>query len=723
MSALNNTEKINFIKNNFHQYFDIALNQSLSTTETVNLVIPIDTINSPGVTNNSFTSYHHDITFPEDYKIEDILSKYEDTDYEGIKCVCTKVTDGDTIEIKILNKKSDTETSSETKIVRLVGANTPEEGNPGYDVSKEFLEKVCFSPKYLKRLALERKEIELSEDEENYYKKVENDKPIFFKEDSIRPHGRNNRDYGRYYGVLIVDGKNINEVILKERIGELWYIPPSEFPSYEWISPQTSIHAENVNNTSINVLFPYFNEEMTNVVFTPRDDVSTIYRYEIYKGVYYIKLQPYSQYIRMHLLPKYYDCSDEILFLKDDMIKPNIIKSNDYDYFEEGNPINSYYKENNEIRDRTNIPESEKKYDISKWSNTFCDFSYDVKKSTQSLQNIQICVGYRYNNSTPFYSVHYTGIRDNTNIQVEDRCTLIDANLDKIEEISNNITQYNYNPENNELYIQKPAVIRKSYEKPSIDHVSEIGTVYHKTLKYINDLLYSEEYIPTENGWKKLYAQSNWIDISLADIILSSEKTIYSYSEVENSGVKIDISINIEQQRKGLKLYINNTLCEMDPIDTDLSGNCSLTLSNLKKPGNYDLKVVYDGEEYPEIESDIFNIKIEKIKATISLDAFPRTLIHENDPYPSIQGTSDLPKDTTIKFYLKDLYSDIFNQREYEIGDCTTDKDGKFVFSKEKALLPQTIFDHINTHEITAISEETEIYLPTSSKILIDYIP
>lgn len=735
MSVLNNEEKINFIKDNFHQYFDFTLNQNLSTTETVNLVIPLDKISSDNTSydednylvSDDFGNYHHDITFPENYKINDILSKYEDTDYEGVRGVCTNVVDGDTLDIKIPIKKEDGTISSIIKRVRLVGVNTPEANKTGYDVSKEFLEKVCFTPKYLKKLAWKREEIQLTEEEKTYYESVENDKPIYFKEDSIRPHGRNNKDFKRYYGILIVDGKNINEVILKEQLGELWYIPPSEFPSYEWTDYNTSVHVENFTNTFINVLYPYFNEEMTNVVFTPQDDYTKIYRYEIYKGVFYIKLQPYSNKIRMHLLPKYYDCSDSILFLKDDMTEPIIKKSNDYYHFAERSPINAYYLQNNEIRDRTTIPGNKKEYNLSDWTNTFCDFSYDTKEDTKGLDNIQICVGYRYNNSSPYYSLHYTGIRDNTNIQVEDRCTLIDANLDNIEEISNNITQYSYNTENNELYIQKPAVIRGTYDEPNTDHVTEVGPVYHKILKYINDLMYSEEYVPSENGWRKKYTQSKWVDITLADILLSSEKTIYNYSEVKDSGVKLNISINTGQQRKGLKLYINNTLCEIDPIDTDLSGNCSLILNNLKEPGSYDLKVVYDGEEYSEIESDIFNIKIEKTKATISLDAFPRTIIHENDPYPSIQGTSDLPKNTTIKFYLKDLLSITsypFNPVEYEIGEIQlTKEDGTFSFSIDKALLPQTIFTDMSIHEITAISEETEIFLPTSSTIQIHYIP
>lgn len=519
MSSITDTEKINFIKNNFHQYFDLTLNQSISTTETVNLVIPIETISETNIVSDPFGEYHHDITLPENYKVNDILSKYENTEYTGIKCICTKVIDGDTIKVKIPIEKEDGTIGFENKIIRLTGVNTPEEGKQGYEVSKDFLEKVCFDEKYLKRLSYERGNITLSEKEIEYYSEVENSKKIFYKEDSISPNGRNNQDTRRFYGIIIVNNKNINEVILKERLGELWYIPPSEFPSYKWINPDTSIHVENFQNDSIKTLFPYFNSELTNVVFTPRDDITKIYQYEVYKGVYYIKLQPFSQNIRMHLLPKSYDCSNEILILKDDMTKPNIIKSDDYYYFENGNPINSYYIENGEIRDRENI--SDRTYNINDWEETFCDFSYDIKNSTKTFKNLQICMGYRYNNSTPFYSVHFSGVRDNTNVQIKDRCTLIDVNFDEIENKSNNITQYHYT-QNKELYLPKdPRDIKEPNTYIDIDHVSIIGETNHKILKYINDFLYSEEYYKEINDNNITYLKSStvaeWEDLSRTD--------------------------------------------------------------------------------------------------------------------------------------------------------------------------------------------------------------
>ena len=250
---------------------------------------------------------------------------------------------------------------------------------------------------------------------------------------------------------------------------------------------------------------------MTNIVFTPKEDFDTIYRFEIYKNIIYVRLNPFSPNIIMHLLPKSYDCSDTVLIFRDDMITSNNINiTNDYRYYEEKDFINSYYQYNNSDRDRDNPDISEEIYDSTNWPETFCDFSYDISKSTKNFNNLQINAGYRYNNSTPFYSVHYTGVRDNTASSIEDRCTLIDANYDEIQEHTNNIIQYHFD-ENMFLYIPKP----DDYEGISyadIHHLEEIGTLYHKKLKYINDELYAEE-IDDNNKYK--YGISSWEDLSL----------------------------------------------------------------------------------------------------------------------------------------------------------------------------------------------------------------
>ena len=119
----------------------------------------------------------------------DILSKYEDTDCKvEVSGKCYKVVDGDTIYVEGVGK------------VRFVGVNTPEKGAEGYKVSKNFVSKLC------------------------------NGKEVGLDIDDSKSHDK----YNRTLAVVIVDGKNLNEMLLKEGLAEIMYIPPSEFNPYDW---------------------------------------------------------------------------------------------------------------------------------------------------------------------------------------------------------------------------------------------------------------------------------------------------------------------------------------------------------------------------------------------------------------------------------------------------------------------------------------------------------
>lgn len=459
MTSLNEIEKKNYIKNNFHQYFDLTLNENIETSETINLIVPVSQLKNEN-------------------QITNILNKYDDVSFSEddlVECIFVRVIDGDTIVVKIPE-----ESETDTVTIRLSGINTPEVGEPGYDAAKEFLENICY------------------------------ENQLYLKIDSVNRYDV----YKRTLAVLVCQNKNINQVLLGEEYAEIMYVPPTEFDPYEWRTISSRVYIEEVPNSDISILSPYFNPDMTNVVFTPKNDLNTIYKYEIYKGVYYIKLQPFSQEIRMHLLPKAYDCSNSVLIFKDNMLtENNISKSNDY-YFYQGENINSYYLtdiENKIIRDRTNPDISEEEYNFNDWSNTFFEASYDISKYTNGLDKIQICSKYKYNISSPFYSIHFTGIRDNTNIYPEDRCTLIDVNYDKIENISNNITQYQYDNQN-QLYLPRTnsRIIKSSYTD-NINH-TDISKSHQKIIKYINDILYSEEDVLGTSENKKRYAVANWTE-------------------------------------------------------------------------------------------------------------------------------------------------------------------------------------------------------------------
>lgn len=139
------------------------------------------------------TGFTHDIPFSKysDQSRENILNKYDDTDCQAeFTGKCTYVTDGDTIEVDGLGK------------IRLVGVNTPERGVEGYICSKRFVQKLCLD-----------REVSLDIDD-----------------------SKNTDRYGRYLAVVIVDGKNLNEMLLKENLAEVMYMPPSEFYPYDWTS-------------------------------------------------------------------------------------------------------------------------------------------------------------------------------------------------------------------------------------------------------------------------------------------------------------------------------------------------------------------------------------------------------------------------------------------------------------------------------------------------------
>lgn len=510
--TLSDIDKTNYIKNNFHQYYDLTLNTVLSTNEPVNVVIPISTLRAGDTFTEDRDSYHHDITYSENTKISDILSEYNDAPYnketECVKCVCTEVIDGDTIVIQEF-KPSQHEILSSNKVkVRLVGINTPEidfttgeEKGTGAFVSRDFLEKVVYDSIYLSKIQKQRNDEELTPQETNYINK----KHIYLKFDSKKYY--DNEQYKRRLAVLIADDKNINEVMLKEGLAEIEYVPPSEFNPYDWGYDNTDVFIYQFKNSDITTLSPYFNPEMTNIVFTPYNNYDIIHKFEVYKGVIFLRLKLFTQKIRMHLLPKSYDCSNTLLIFRDDMItETNVSKSDDYYYNKDLSYINSFYLKNNDIRDRNNPDISSEQYKPEDWENTFCEFTYNISESTRNFNNLQICAGYTYNNSTPFYSLHYTGIKDYTNPSIEDRCTLLDANYDKLETKPNNITQFHYTSAGN-LYIpRKPRDVKASYE--GIDHVlnENIGKMNYKIIKYINDELYSEE--------NKKYAVCEWIDLS-----------------------------------------------------------------------------------------------------------------------------------------------------------------------------------------------------------------
>ena len=144
------------------------------------------------------TNFSHNIPFSqyENLSNEEILQKYQDTTYEPeITGICTYVVDGDTIDVEVTHNNI-----SEIIRVRLVSINTPEKNQNGYATSKKFMEKICLN-----------KEIGLNIDDE-----------------------KQTDTYGRTLALVIIDNKNLNEILVHEGLAEIMYIPPTEFSPYEW---------------------------------------------------------------------------------------------------------------------------------------------------------------------------------------------------------------------------------------------------------------------------------------------------------------------------------------------------------------------------------------------------------------------------------------------------------------------------------------------------------
>jgi len=99
------------------------------------------------------------------------------------------VIDGDTLDVTGIGR------------IRLVGVNTPEKDQEGYQEALDFLENTCLG-----------KTVSVDIDDE-------------CPEDS----------YGRILGVVYMEGTNLNAQLLRSGHAEILYLPPSEFDPSQWL--------------------------------------------------------------------------------------------------------------------------------------------------------------------------------------------------------------------------------------------------------------------------------------------------------------------------------------------------------------------------------------------------------------------------------------------------------------------------------------------------------
>lgn len=286
----------------------------------------------------------------------------------------------------------------------------------------------------------------------------------------------------------------------------------------------------------INKRLNFINETYDNVLFTPESNFEAIYEYEYYKGVYYIKAKPFEETIVMHLLPKETRASDKILKLKDsDAAFTRVVKNYNasankiYMCFKSIDVANNNQTENRPITAKPypkfhkfgsgDVKKFYQKHNGNNWTkedyqDSYAEYIFDISSWAKNLMNIQINAGYSYNNSSPIndttnnpYAIHYTGIKDITNTQIEDRAVLMDANYDNVSSKTNNIQQMEFYQSGSTKQLRFPTQLQQDAFKEGFNNSHTNGSKFHKTIKYFNDILYTEE-----NGQ---YVIGDWDDPSI----------------------------------------------------------------------------------------------------------------------------------------------------------------------------------------------------------------
>lgn len=274
----------------------------------------------------------------------------------------------------------------------------------------------------------------------------------------------------------------------------------------------------------INKRANFINSTYDNVLFTPASNFEEFYRYEYYKGVYYIKAKPFEMTIAMHILPKTIKAADKVLMFKDstaDYTKRavsnyNMNTSRIHMCFRSIDLNNNNAPENRPISAKPypkfhkfgtgDVKKIYQKHRGATWEkedyrDSYAEYIFDISSWAKKMSNVQINAGYQYNNSSAIastsnnpYAVHYMGIKDTTNTQIEDRAALMDANYDNVADKTNNIQQMEFYLDGSNKKLRFPTSLEQDAFKSGFDN-NHINTqkVFHKTMKYFNDILYTEE--------------------------------------------------------------------------------------------------------------------------------------------------------------------------------------------------------------------------------------
>lgn len=135
-----------------------------------------------GIDNNGSVDNSNDGRNYINHSYNGSISNLSNPNYE-LKGFCDKVIDGDTIDVGGVGR------------IRLVGIDTPERGQPGYEEATNYVKDKCLG------------------------------KTVYLDIDNAEPKDK----YGRTLAIVYVDGININQELLKLGYAKVLYIPPSEF--------------------------------------------------------------------------------------------------------------------------------------------------------------------------------------------------------------------------------------------------------------------------------------------------------------------------------------------------------------------------------------------------------------------------------------------------------------------------------------------------------------
>lgn len=450
-------------------------------------------------------------------------------------------------------------------------------------------------------------------------------------------------------------GINLNKILIKEKMCQ--YSPtlsdtinnilePESDNQIADISEQTNqfvnitIPLEKIcdkNNTyGLGALYNFFNKDFNNILITNIDDYSIIHKCEVYQDVLFIRLQSYVDTIALHILPKIYDTSDDLLLVRDVMNGWSEEHTDNYynRHYKDG--VNLYFqmKYNNSgiITDRldlykpydefSSLIDSETMsyaltqdgvWESEPYQKTYGEYFYDIRP--YNLRNVQINVGYKYNTSSSANTVHYTGTKDITNEDYNDRRTLIDCNLDNFtlndHKISNAIHKLQYK-DNNIVFPEHISVLMNiGFINKTGLHSQNIGKLYHKTIKYYNDSMYSEEF----DGEATKYMFSEYDGTYY--ISLNSDINILSPDEITTLSAKI-IDIN-ESPVSGQKIsfYKNGQL-----IGSSFSDQQGIATMKYKGDGtdNTDTFVAQTVYHIPSNEINIINMSVQRVEYVESAD-------------------------------------------------------------------------------------------------------